>query len=96
MKNNLMNNILKGNLKDKMKSGYMIIGPNLSDGSLSTWHCSREEEAVRLSSHWAATDGGAYEIIKYELMGVVRPANYPVEYATPSGKKSISKTTPKK
>lgn len=70
-------------LKDAIKTGYLIIGPNSSDGTLWRWHASSEAEAVRMTSLWAERSGCTYEIFKYEFIGVVRSQKYPVEFVKP-------------
>jgi len=83
---NIREKLLQGDLKDKSTSGIMIIGVNSSDYTLSQWYCSSEEEAKRLAFSFCENTGGCYEIIKYELLGVIRPANIPTEYIKPETK----------
>lgn len=80
---NWWNKILMGDIDQKCKSGYMIIGPNCSDFTLSTWYCDSEEQAIRMATQWSGNYGGCYEIIKYELCGVIRPTILPTEYRKP-------------
>lgn len=79
----IWNKILSGDLKDKIKDGFMVIGQNTSDYTLSTWHYESETDAVSFAEHISRTTGGCYEIIKYEFFGVVRPAKLPTEYVKP-------------
>lgn len=74
------NKLLSGDLNNTAKKGIMIIGPNTFDGDIFTWHCDNEEQAVKLSTHFSEISGCCYEILKYELIGVVRPAKLPTEF----------------
>ena len=80
----IWNKLLSGDLKDKMKAGIMIIGPSTApNNDINTWHADSEEQAVIMATLLGKKTGGCYEIIKYELLGVVRPNLVPMEYIKP-------------
>lgn len=79
----IWNKLTGGDLSTSVKSGYLILGPNSSDGTLWRWHADNEDQAVNMAKTFSETTGDGYEIFKYEFCGVVRPATLPTEYVKP-------------
>lgn len=85
MKNekSIWDRLKSGDISNRMKSGYLILGPNSADGSLSDWHCDCLDGplgAITLATSFAKITGSCYEIMKYDFVGIVRPVETPIEF----------------
>lgn len=77
------NKMLSGDIKHHIKEGFLIIGPNLSDGTLCRWHCDSEHNAIIMATSFSERSGNCYEIVEYKFKGIIRPTVFPTKYVKP-------------
>lgn len=76
------NKILSGDIATRIKEGLKVIGPNTSNGDITSWHFDSEQMAMEFARHNATTTGNCYEVIEFKFVAVVRPVkpiNYQIE-----------------
>lgn len=75
-----MRNISDNPVEHRIEKGFMVIGPNTSDGDTHCWHTDTEALAESMAKTFAQSTLSSYDIIKYEFIGIVRPALFPIEF----------------